>query len=239
MNILITGGSSGLGRCVVEMCSSNYENKVYFTYCHKKDAADEIENKYSNSKGYKVDFSNIEEVDLFADEIADFDIDILINNAYAGNPQGTYFHKTEASVYLDSFQINIIPLVKITQACIRGMRKKKFGKIINTISSFVIDVPPTGFSMYAANKAYLLQLSKSWSKEYGRFNITSNCVLPDFMRTTFAHIEDIQLEQMISAHPLKRLLQPTEVAEVILNLMKTSQQVNGVSIPINAAQHIM
>jgi len=239
MNILITGGSSGLGRCVVEMCASNTENNVFFTYGHKKDAASEIERKYPNSKGHQVDFTKDDDVDRFTSEIASLDIDILFNNAYAGNPQGTYFHKTAASDYLDSFQMNIIPMIKITQACVKVMRKKKFGKIINTITSYVMDVPPMGFSMYAANKAYMLQLSKSWSKEYGRFNITSNCVLPDFMHTTFAHVEEIQLEQMISANPLKRLLQPEEVAEVILDLMKTSQQVNGVAIPINAAQHIL
>jgi NAD(P)-dependent dehydrogenase (short-subunit alcohol dehydrogenase family) len=239
MNILITGGSSGLGRCVVEMCASNSENKVYFTYGHKKEATAEIECKYTNVKGYQVDFTKDADVDLFASEVASLDIDILLNNAYAGNPQGTYFHKTDPNEYLDSFQMNIIPMIKITQACVKVMRRKMFGKIINTITSYVMDVPPMGFSMYAANKAYMLQLSKSWSKEYGRFNIASNCVLPDFMNTTFAHIEDIQLEQIISANPLKRLLQPEEVAEVIMYLMKTSQQVNGVAIPINAAQHIM
>ena len=131
-----------------------------------------------------------------------------------------------------------MPLIKISQACIAGMRKRKFGKIINIITSYVMDVPPTGFSVYTATKAYIRQLSKSMSKELGRFNITSNCILPDYMQTDFGQVEDFQLEQMKNAHPLKELLKPQEVAEVVCQLLNTTQQLNGVEIPINAAQHM-
>ena len=132
-----------------------------------------------------------------------------------------------------------MPVIKITQACVKGMRKRKFGKVINIITSYVVDVPPTGFSVYTATKAYIRQLSKSISKELGRFNVTSNCILPDYMQTDFGHVEDFQLEQMKEAHPLKELLKPQEVAEIVCQLLKASQQLNGVEIPINAAQHIM
>ena len=132
-----------------------------------------------------------------------------------------------------------MPVIRITQACAQGMRKRKFGKIINIITSYVMDVPPTGFSVYTATKAYIRQLSKSWSKELGRFNITSNCILPDYMQTDFGKVEDFQLEQMKEAHPLKTLLQPEEVAGIIVSLLGASQQFNGVEIPINAAQHMM
>ena len=76
------------------------------------------------------------------------------------------------------------------------------------------------------------------SKELGRFNITSNCILPDYMQTDFGQVEDFQLEQMKNAHPLKELLKPQEVAEVVCQLLNTTQQLNGVEIPINAAQHM-
>ena len=154
-------------------------------------------------------------------------------------PQGVHFHKTAPEDYAKAFEMNVMPVIRITQACVAGMRKRKFGKIINIITSYVMDVPPTGFSVYTATKAYIRQLSKSWSKELGRFNITSNCVLPDYMQTSFGQVEDFQLEQMKSAHPLKELLKPEEVAEVVCHLIQSSQQLNGVEIPINAAQHII
>lgn len=51
--------------------------------------------------------------------------------------------------------------------------------------------------------------------------------------------EFFQLEQMTAAHPLKRLLTPDEVAQVIVHFVNSSQQLNGIEMPINAAQHII
>lgn len=239
MNILVTGGSSGLGKALVKMLAPESGNTISFTYCKGKTSADELESTYSNVHAYHVDFTNISSVDDFAMIIPDLQIDVLINNAYSGQAQGTHFHKTDINDFTKAFLDNLLPTIKVTQACIIGMRKRKFGKIVNIITSYVMDVPPAGFSIYASTKAYLRQLSRSLSKEYGKYNITSNCVLPEYMVTSFGKVEDFQLEQMISNHPLKQLLKPEEVAEIICSIIHSSQQLNGVDIPINAAQHIM
>jgi len=239
MKILVTGGSSGLGKAVVTEMAKDKENIILFTYYQHEDISYRLSKDYSNVKGIQVDFTNSSSVDAFVEFLATEQIDVLVNNAYIGNPIGTYFHKTDSKDYLAAFQNNVLPLIKVTQTCIIGMRKRKFGKIVNIITSYLIDVPPTGFSVYTATKAYIRQLSRSISREYGRFNITSNCVLPDFMNTGFGHVEDFQLEQMKLTHPLKELLDPSEVAEVVYHLIKSSQQINGIDIPINAGQHMM
>lgn len=239
MKILVTGGSSGLGKAVVTEMAKDKENVILFTYYQHEDISYRLSKDYSNVKGIQVDFTNSGSVDAFVEFLGTEQIDVLVNNAYIGNPIGTYFHKTDSKDYLAAFQNNVLPLIKVTQTCIIGMRKRKFGKIVNIITSYLIDVPPTGFSVYTATKAYIRQLSRSISREYGRFNITSNCVLPDFMNTGFGHVEDFQLEQMKSTHPLKELLDPSEVAEVVYHLIKSSQQINGIDIPINAGQHMM
>ena len=239
MNILITGGSTGLGRALVETCTSDLDNQIIFTYCRHEDEAQSLAGRFQNVRAVQVDFSDAQSVDLFAKSLEAESVDVLINNAYAGNPQGVHFYKTDPAEFSQAFERNVIPLIKITQACVKGMRKRKFGKIINIITSYVMDVPPTGFSVYTATKAYIRQISKSLSKELGRFNITSNCILPDYMQTDFGQVEDFQLEQMKDAHPLKELLKPQEVADIIYQLLKASQQLNGVEIPINAAQHIL
>lgn len=239
MNILVTGGTSGLGKAVVIEMAKDKTNTILFTYCHHKDVADQLSDQYSNTKGFEVDFKAPESIENFLNIIKLENIDVLINNAYVGSPLGTYFHKTNAEDFLIAFNANILPLIKITQCCILGMKKRRFGKIINILTSYLIDVPPTGFSVYTATKAYIRQLSKSLSKEYGRFHISSNCILPEFMNTNFGKVEDFQLEQLKSEHPLKEILSPSEVAEIINHVVHSSQQLNGVEIPVNAAQHIM
>lgn len=239
MNIIITGGSSGLGKALVEACAASAGHQVLFTYCRHEDEAQALAGQYANVRAVQVDFTDEASVGLFVQRLADEQVDVLINNAYAGTAQGVHFHKTAPDDFSKAFHDNVMPVIRITQACAQGMRKHKFGKIINIITSYVMDVPPTGFSVYTATKAYIRQLSKSWSKELGRFNITSNCILPDYMQTDFGKVEDFQLEQMKEAHPLKKLLQPEEVAGIIVSLLEASQQLNGVEIPVNAAQHII
>lgn len=228
-----------MGKALVEACAASAGHQVLFTYCRHEDEAQALAGQYANVRAVQVDFTDEASVDQFIQFLSNEQVDVLINNAYAGSAQGTHFYKTEPEAFAETFRCNVMPVVKITQACVKGMRKRKFGKIINIITSYVIDVPPTGFSVYTATKAYIRQLSKSISKELGRFNITSNCILPDYMLTDFGKVEDFQLEQMKEAHPLKELLKPQEVAEVVCQLLKVSQQLNGAEIPINAAQHIL
>ena len=238
MRILITGGSRGLGRALVEACAATPDNHITFTYCRHEDEAKALAGRFANVDAQQVNFCSPDSVNLFVKSLESSHIDVLINNAYAGSPQGVHFHKTDPENYAQAFQQNVMPVIKITQACANGMRQRKFGKIINIITSYVMDVPPTGFSVYTATKAYIRQLSKSWSKELGRFNITSNCILPDYMQTDFGQVEDFQLDQMKQSHPLKQLLKPEEVATIALSIIQASQQFNGVEIPVNAAQHM-
>lgn len=240
MNILVTGGSSGLGKTIVCTLSNSPGNKVFFTYNSHVEEAEAIARDKHNVIAVKCDFTNDDDIIRLEDAIPAFDLDILVNNAYVGAPQGTHFHKTNSTTFFKSFENNLIPTIRITQRAIEGFRKKKFGKIINILTAYLVNLPPMGFSVYAANKAYLQQLSKSWSNEYARYNISSNCISPEFMVTNLStSVDERIIEQMRTNHPLKKLLTPTEVADAVVYLINTSQQVNGMNIVINAAQNIL
>jgi NAD(P)-dependent dehydrogenase (short-subunit alcohol dehydrogenase family) len=240
MNILVTGGSSGLGKAVVNALSNSSDNKVIFTYNENRVNADALISERQNVVAIKCDFTDDNEITELENAIPTFDLDVLINNAYVGSPQGTYFHKTPPESYLKSFQNNIIPFIKLTQCAIKGFRVKKYGKIINILTAYLVNLPPIGFSIYTANKAYLHQLSKSWNKEYARYNITSNCISPEFMLTKLSSsIDERVIEQMQKDHPLQKLLTAEEVAETVVYIVNSSQQINGAHIVINAAQNIL
>jgi NAD(P)-dependent dehydrogenase (short-subunit alcohol dehydrogenase family) len=240
MNILITGGSSGLGKAIVLLLAKINGHKVFFTYNRHSEEAEAIVRDTHTVIAVKCDFANADDISRLEEAIPTFDLDVLINNAYVGTSQGTNFHKTDSASFLKSFEDNLIPTIRITQRAIAGFRKKKFGKIINILTAYLVNVPPTGFSIYAANKAYLQQLSKSWSNEYARYNISSNCISPEFMLTNLsANVDKRIIDQMQASHPLKKLLTPAEVADTVAYFINASQQVNGTHIVINAAQNIL
>jgi len=240
MNILVTGGSSGLGKSIVNLLSNTTENRVFFTYNRHEIEAKSIADEKDNVIAIKCDFTNDEEVKELEDKISTFDLDVLINNAYVGAAQGKHFHKSDSDSFLESFNNNLIPTIRITQSAVKGFRIKRYGKIINVLTAYLVNGPPIGFSIYSANKAYLQQLSKSWNSEYSRYNITSNCISPDFMMTNLsAAVDERLIDQMRKDHPLKQLLTPDEVAESILFLVNASQQFNGSHIVINAAKNIL
>jgi 3-oxoacyl-[acyl-carrier protein] reductase len=190
MNILVTGGSSGLGKSIVEKLSSDKKNSVYFTYNNSIENAKNICSKYINATSIKCDFTNKTELNLFLENFKNLNISVLINNFYSWpqNPlmPGTFltknFHKMNESDFIDEFKNNIIPNILITQEAIKHFRINKSGKIITILSSF-LDSPTIGSSIYISNKNYLKGLAKVWAVENVKFNITSNTISPSFMLT--------------------------------------------------------
>ena len=239
MKILITGGASGLAASIVRRLAAENGNTVYFTFSRSATAAKEIEALYPNAHSIKCDFTDPTSIEDMLTQIPAIDPDVLINNANGGIHKD-HFYKTDHTVFAKSFEQNIIPTIRITQEAIKGFRKKKFGKIINIISSYVVNKPPTGLSEYVANKAYLLSLSKSWANELIRFNITSNSISPSFMLTGLtADTDERVIEQMTEAHPLKKILTTEEVADTVLFLTGASQHINGLNLLMNAGSDVV
>lgn len=234
MKILVIGGASGLGGSITKTLASESENIVFFTYSSSSVEATKIKRKFKNTLPIKCDYENTSDVDLLVQRIEDLDIDVLINNAFVGNAIETYFHKIPHEKFLEDFDKNIIPTIRITQSAINLFRRKKNGKIITILTSFLTNKPPIGSSSYVATKAYLNSLVKSWANENIKFNITSNSVSPSFMQTRLtSDLDERILEQLISNHPLKKLLTVEEVSEIVLFLSKASSQINGLDVLIN------
>lgn len=239
MNILVTGGASGLGAAVVRKLAQSNQNFVYFTYSKSSVSALQIEKEFTNAKSIKCNFSDENDINHLLKIIPEIDTDVLVNNAYHGEYLKTYFHKTASEDFTNDFTINILPIIKITQSAILYFRKKKSGKIITILTSLLADTPPAGTGVYSANKAYLKQLTKVWASENIKFNISSNAISPGFMQTSLTSATDERIvEQLTETHPLKKLLRIEEVAEAVDFFAHASSQINGVDLLINAGINI-
>ena len=239
MNVLITGGSTGVGKAIVKKLATDKHNKIFYTYCHNSAFQEFVNDGLKNINEIKCDFINEDSIIGLEEMIPGMDLDVLINNAYCGMEK-KHFHKIEPHVFLHSFKTNVYPVIKITQQAIKVFRKKKFGKIINIITSAVVSKPPIGWAEYVANKSYILSMSKSWAIENASFNITSNSISPAFVETKFtSDFDERIIEEMRNKHPLKKLLTAEEVAETVLFLVNGSQQINGTNIIINAASDVI
>jgi 3-oxoacyl-[acyl-carrier protein] reductase len=215
------------------------DNAVYFTFCKSSAAGADIVARYPGSESIACDFTDEASLARLLARISELDIDVLVNNAIA-SMRIRHFHQSDSDGFLSSFAANVMPTLRITQQAIKGFRKKKSGKIITVLTSYVVNRPPVGLSEYVANKTYLQSLSRSWAVENARLNITANCVSPSMMRTALtAGIDERQVEESVAGHPLGRLVTATEVADAVLFLAQASPHINGVNMLINSGEDMI
>ena len=239
MNILITGGASGLGEAITRALALDRSNTIFITYSHSSEKGQLMEREFDNVNSLKCDFTNSTEVTSLVNNIRRMNIDALVNNAYSNSCIKTYFNKVPAESFALDFTNNIIPTIRITQEVITEFRRKKSGKIITILTSGLVNTPPLGWSCYTANKAYLASLVKSWAIENIKYNISSNSVSPAFMQTNLtSDVDERIIDQMIVNHPLKKILTVAEVSETIKYLINGSSQINGVDILLNSGVNV-
>lgn len=238
MNILITGGASGLGEAITRTLASQNNFRIYFSYNSSEKNARLLEKTFPNTVGIACDFKNAQSLDGLIEKMSEINPDVLINNAIPAMTE-KHFHKMAPSEFLENFQNYLLPTIRVTQKAIEIFRKKRFGKIINILTSALLNNPPIGLSEYTASKAYLASLSKSWAVENGRYNITSNCISPSLMKTKLTSSKDERIfEEFIKNHPLQKLLATDEVAQSILFLVNASQQINGINLVMDAGENL-
>jgi NAD(P)-dependent dehydrogenase (short-subunit alcohol dehydrogenase family) len=236
MNILVTGGASGLGKSIVEKLAVHEENRIFFTYFKAEKEALDLCKKFSNVTSFQLDLTQESQVTLWLDQAVGWDLDVVIHNAYQGPLNPKHFHQLSWEEAKISWEKNVGFVFQITQACLKTFKKKKSGKFIGVATDYLHQAP-TGFAEYRANKSYLQGLYKQWASEFIKWGISCNTVSPQYMATGIRpDIDDRIVDQMISGHPLKRLLTTDETAQVIHDMCYWSAQVNGVDIPINAGQ---
>ncbi len=218
--VLVTGASRGIGQAIALTLGAAGAT-VIGTATSKK-GAEAISKQFTehkiNGQGMILnvtDDNNIAELMKNINEKYDT-VDILINNA--GITRDNILMRMKQDEWDEIINTNLASVFKMSKAVLRGMMKKKAGRIIS-IASVVGSMGNAGQANYAAAKAGIMGFTKSLAREVGSRGITVNTVAPGFIQTDMTdNLPDEQKEVLASQIPMGRLGSVEEIAQVVLFL---------------------
>jgi len=238
--ILVTGASRGIGQAIALTLGS--AGGVVIGTATTQKGADSISKKFKdcNISGQGMvlnvtDDNNITE--LLKNIVEKYGIvDILVNNA--GITRDNILIRMKQDEWNEVIDTNLASVFKMSKAVIRGMIKKKSGRIIS-ITSVVGAMGNAGQANYAATKAGIMGFTKSLAREVGARGITVNSVAPGFIRTDMTDLlPDDQKDMLSSQIPMGRLGTVSEIAEVVLFLSSDkSSYITGQTIHVNGGMY--
>lgn len=232
-NILVTGGSRGIGKAIVE-CLLSQGYTVSYTY------KNEMPTEHpAGAFAYKLDMTDAAQCQLLLQQLAEKNMfpEILINNA--GITDDAMFHKMTSQQFANVINTNLISLFNITQPVFANMRAKGFGRIVN-LSSINAKKGQMGQTNYCASKAGIQGFTKALALEGAKFGVTVNSVSPGYIETDMVMRirEDIR-DTLVSAIPVGRFGKPEEVARLVAYLIADeSGFITGANYDINGAMHL-
>lgn len=159
-------------------------------------------------------------------------LDILVNNA--GLTRDNLAVRMKDEEWDDVIRVNLTATFLLSKGVLRGMMKRRWGRIIN-ISSIVGATGNPGQVNYAASKAGTIGMAKSLAQEVASRNITVNCVAPGFIDTPMTEaLSDDQKERLLSAIPAGRLGSSEDVASAVVYLASDEAcYITGQTIHVN------
>ena len=234
--VVITGGASGIGKAAVEKFSR--EGAAVAIWDVNQVQGKELElillTEGFVARFIKVNTANFQEVEEATKEvIKQFGkVDVLINNA--GITRDASLQKMTAEQWQQVMDVNLTGVFNCTKAISPNMIQNNFGRVINT-SSIVGLYGNYGQTNYAATKAGVIGLTKTWARELGKNNITVNAVAPGFIATDMiATIPEKVIEMMKEKIPLKKLGTAEDVANVYAFLASNDAQfISGTVISVD------
>ena len=237
-NVLITGGSRGIGAACVKMFANAGAN-VAFTFSKNNTAADKLKESLSQKikvQSYKIDLNSSENIiDMVNKIISDFGrIDILVNNA--GIWKRGKVDEMSLEEWEFTIRINLTGTFLFTKAVIPSMKINNFGRIIN-ISSTAGQRGEPFYSHYASSKGGMISFTKSLAAELGEYNITTNCVAPGWVITDMSEdvFSDIVYKEKVRNDiPVKRIASAEDIAGPVLFLASDlARHINGEILNVN------
>ncbi|MCF7646991.1 3-oxoacyl-[acyl-carrier-protein] reductase [Bacillus subtilis] len=159
-------------------------------------------------------------------------VDILVNNA--GITRDGLFVRMSDADWDAVIEVNLTSVFGLTRELTHPMMRRRFGRIIN-ITSIVGVTGNPGQANYCASKAGIIGFSKSLAQEIASRNVTVNCVAPGFIESAMTDkLNEKQKETIMSAIPMKRMGQGSEIASAVVYLASNeAAYVTGQTLHVN------
>ncbi len=217
---LVTGASRGIGEAIARRLAA--EGATVIAAARSAEAlgrvVGEIESAGGKASALSLDLSDAASIDAAVKSAlaAHPEIPVLVNNA--GVTEDNLILRMSRDAWDRVIGTNLTGVFLLTQALVKGMVRKRYGRIVN-VTSVVGLMGNAGQANYAASKAGLVGFTKSVARELASRNVTCNAVAPGFIATTMTEkMTDAARASLSTQIPLERLGTPDDVAAAVAYL---------------------
>lgn len=222
--VLVTGATRGIGKAIALKLGK--AGATVIGTATSDDGSKKISKIFSENNilgiGMKLNVTDNDQINNLLNNISENygSVDILINNA--GITRDNILVRMKEDEWDEIISTNLTSVYKMSKSVLRGMLKKKSGRIIS-ITSVVGTMGNAGQSNYAATKAGIIGFTKSLAREVGVRGITVNAIAPGFIKTDMTdNLPDDQKVALASQIPMGRLGTSDEIADAVLFLAAES-----------------
>ncbi|MGB5326048.1 MAG: 3-oxoacyl-ACP reductase FabG [Pseudomonadales bacterium] len=238
---LVTGASRGIGKAIAEALGR--DGFTVIGTATSEAGAGAISSYLAEAgiagQGYTLDVTNAAQVEQVVKQVGEaFGAPLVVVNN-AGITRDNIMLRMKPEEWDDVIDTNLNAAYRVVKACLKGMTRARWGRIIN-ISSVVGSMGNAGQANYAATKAGIAGFGRALARELGSRAITVNTVAPGFIDTDMTReLSEAQRETMAAQIPLARLGQPHEIADVVAFLASDSAAyISGETIHVNGGMYM-
>ncbi|WGK86555.1 3-oxoacyl-ACP reductase FabG [Vibrio aestuarianus] len=236
---LVTGASRGIGRAIAELLVERGAT-VIGTATSESGAAAISDYLGDKGKGLALNVTDVESIESVLKAInEEFGaLDILVNNA--GITRDNLLMRMKDDEWTDILDTNLTSIFRLSKAVLRGMMKKRNGRIIN-VGSVVGTMGNAGQTNYAAAKAGVIGFTKSMAREVASRGVTVNTVAPGFIETDMTKaLNDDQRAATLAQVPSGRLGDPREIASAVVFLASSeAAYITGETLHVNGGMYMV
>ena len=239
--VLVTGATRGIGRAIA--LALGQQGHTVVGTATSAEGAERISAAFAEAgvkgKGVVLNVADAESIDQAIAAInAEFGApQIVVNNA--GITRDNLMLRMKTDEWDDVIKTNLSAIFRLTKACLKGMTKARWGRIIN-ISSVVGSMGNPGQANYAAAKAGLEGFSRALAAEIASRNITVNSIAPGFIETDMTQaLPEAQRELLLKQVPAGRLGQPEDIASAVAFLASdAASYITGTTLHVNGGMYM-